>query len=277
MLYCQLPLNVIDSMRLPRFFLPYPALAKTITIDGPVARHMIQVLRLTAGSPVILFNGEGGEYHAIINTISKKEVSVEVTEFTSKDVESRLKVTLLQAVSRGERMDYTLQKATELGVTDIKPINTERAVVNLKGDRALKRVSHWQKVVNGACEQCGRNIVPQVQQIENFKDCVLNLANGAYLADGSISADGSFPVNTIKLLLYPEAQQSISSCVKSLSAENLLIILLIGPEGGISQEELDLAIQAGFKMVHLGPRVLRTETAAVVALSILQSILGDLC
>ncbi len=277
MLYCQLPLNVIDSMRLPRFFLPYPALAKTITIDGPVARHMIQVLRLTAGSPVILFNGEGGEYHAIINTISKKEVTVEVTEFTSKDVESRLKVTLLQAVSRGERMDYTLQKATELGVTDIKPINTERAVVNLKGDRALKRVSHWQKVVNGACEQCGRNIVPQVQQIENFKDCVLNLANGAYLADGSISADGSFPVNTIKLLLYPEAQQSISSCVKSLSAENLLIILLIGPEGGISQEELDLAIQAGFKMVHLGPRVLRTETAAVVALSILQSILGDLC
>ncbi len=248
-------------MRLPRFFLPLSELSKTITIDGPVARHMIQVLRLTAGSPVILFNGEGGEYQAVINTINKKEVSVDVTEFTNREMESRLNVTLVQAVSRGERMDYTLQKATELGVTAIKPINTERAVVNLKGDRALKRVSHWQKVVNGACEQCGRNIIPCVEQIEDFKDCISK----------------SVPVNTVKLLLHPEAQQSLSSFVTSLSNENLLIVLLIGPEGGISQEEHDLAIQAGFNVIHLGPRVLRTETAAVVALSILQSMLGDLC
>jgi len=266
---------------LPRFLIPHVNITMDIalSIDGSVARHMIQVLRLTVGSRVPLFNGDGGEYKATIKSIAKKEVLVDVTEFNDPKLESELKINLLQAVSRGERMDYTLQKATELGVTAITPIKSERTVVNLKGDRALKRISHWQKIVNGACEQSGRNIVPQVHQVEDFRACLSALMDGScsLLAEGSSSADDTTPVKLVKLLLHPHASQSIPSFARSLPKDNLLVILLIGPEGGLSPQEHELAVMAGFEQAHLGPRVLRTETAAVVAISILQSTLGDLC
>jgi len=226
---------------------------------------MVQVLRLTVGSLVILFNGEGGEYRAIISTITKKTVTLEIQVFDNLDLESRLNICLVQGVSRGERMDYTLQKATELGVTGISPLNTERTVVNLKAERSIKRVTHWQKIVNSACEQCGRNVVPQVMQVNKFTHWITEQA-----------AD---PVDDrrIKVLLDHRAQQSISSLFDSLPNKPSSVVLLIGPEGELTEQENDFAIQAGFSPVQLGPRVLRTETAAVVALSILQSISGDLC
>ncbi|NOX42803.1 MAG: 16S rRNA (uracil(1498)-N(3))-methyltransferase [Gammaproteobacteria bacterium] len=281
-------------MRLPRFYTPQSAPSSAlgsgmasatnkekISIDGSVARHMAQVLRLKVGSPVILFNGGGGEYRAVIRSIAKQSVILDVEAFNDRDVESGLKIILAQGVSRGERMDYTMQKATELGVTEIIPINTQRTVVNLKGDRSIKRLNHWQKIVSSACEQCGRNIVPQVAQVDNFRNWIampMPTLIGVSLNDNSDNNSD----NIVKILLHHEAQQSISSLATSLSdltvsSKKLTIVLLIGSEGGISAEERDLAIQAGFKLAHLGPRVLRTETAAVVALSILQSTLGDLC
>jgi len=260
-------------MRLSRFYLPGTKLLKdsNVSIVGPVAHYMTQVLRLTTGSSTILFNGQGGEYNAIITCVSKKEIVVNITEYSDSNVESRLKINLVQAVSRGERMDYTLQKATELGVTEITPVITSRTVVNLKGDRADKRVSHWQKVVNGACEQSGRNSVPQVQPIKKFNDW---LSENTGIAN---NVANSITNTAVKLLLHPDAEQSFRSFVTKLPVDCLTVTLLIGPEGGISQQEHEMAMLAGFKMLHLGPRVLRTETAAVVAISILQSNLGDLC
>ncbi len=238
-----------------RFYCPY-RLGPGQTLDLPpdAAHHATKVLRMEAGHEVTLFNGEGGEYAATITHISKNGVTVKTTGYREREIESPLAVTLAQAISSGDRMDYTLQKAVELGVTHIQPLSSERCVVKLAGDRAEKRMRHWQQVVISACEQCGRNRVPEVAPIQPL-----------------IHWLGNLPPDTQHLMLAPGAQHSLGE----LPAPGAPVTLLIGPEGGLSPNEIRAAESRGFTPVRLGPRVLRTETAALVALAAMQTLWGD--
>ena len=242
-------------MRIPRIFLDVPLQQDSLVVlDENAARHVIQVLRLKKGAPLILFNGKGGEFEAVLDDVSRGHVAVITGKFINRDVESKLEIILAQGVSRGERMDYTLQKAVELGVTRVIPLITQHTVVNLKGDRRDRRVQHWQQIVNSACEQCGRSRVPKVEDLQE-----INLWLPA-------SGPG------MKFILHHSAMEGISK----FNEQNPPITLLVGPEGGFSDQELAAAQQAGFIPLQLGPRILRTETAALVALSVLQAKWGDL-
>jgi 16S rRNA (uracil1498-N3)-methyltransferase len=204
---------------------------------------------------LVLFNGDGNEYRAEITRTHRNHAWVSILGSQVIDRESPLTITLCQGISRGERMDYTIQKAVELGVTTIVPVFTERGAVQLKGDRLDKRLKHWQAIVTSTCEQCGRNRVPEVKPPTSF--------------DAWISR-GDKP--TLKLTLDPNATRSL----QSLGAEQQDMILLTGPEGGLSPREIELSEEHGFMGIRLGPRVLRTETAALTALSIIQNLYGDL-
>jgi len=221
------------------------------------AHHAVRVLRLKAGDAVVLFNGDGAEYAAIISEAGRDRLALEVTGRTAVDRESPLAVTLAQAVSGGERMDYTVQKAVELGAAAIQPLTAERSVVRLQGERAAKRTEHWQSVVVASCEQCGRNRLPQVLPL---------LAFDAYLAGQAARRDGA-----LRLMLSPRSARGLREFDRPAGA----IVLLAGPEGGFSPPEERAAGQAGFLPARLGPRVLRTETAAVAALAAIQTLWGD--
>jgi 16S rRNA (uracil1498-N3)-methyltransferase len=241
-------------MRIPRIYIPSPlAIGETITLPEGPANHCARVLRLHEGAPLILFNGEGGEYQAALSLVEKRRVEATIAGFEARDVESPLQVVIAQAISKGERMDYTLQKSVELGASRFVPLMTERTVVNLKGDRADKRVEHWQGVVIAACEQSGRNYVPVVEEIQDFKQWLNGLAVG------------------LKLVLHHRAPVNL----RELPEPQGPVILLIGPEGGLSEQEIALAERAGFVSLCLGPRVLRTETAALTAVATLQLLWGD--
>ena len=241
-------------MSSPRFFIPQKlALGAQLLLPPGAARHAVRVLRLGVGDSIQLFNGEGGAYSARIQQIRKDDVEVGVTAFEDTDCESPLQVLLAQGISSGERMDYTLQKAVELGVTAIQPIAAKRSVVKLAGERADKRVAHWHGVVNSACEQSGRNRVPGVAQ-------PLSLAN--WLAQR--------PTGRL-LFLSPQASAKLAE----LPAPQGLQILIAGPEGGFEPEEIAALESADAIAVRLGPRVLRTETAALAALSAMQMLWGD--
>jgi 16S rRNA (uracil1498-N3)-methyltransferase len=220
---------------------------------GP-ARHAARALRLGVGDAITLFNGRGGEYAARIERIHKDEVSVSVGPFNDAERESQLRVMLVQGISSGERMDYTLQKAVELGVAAIQPIAARRSVVKLAGERADKRVAHWQGVVASACEQCGRNQVPTVSP-------PLSLAHwlGQYGSSGRL------------LFLSPLAKARLAD----LPAPTGVDCLVAGPEGGFEADEIAALEAAGALAVRLGPRILRTETAALAALASMQTLWGD--
>jgi 16S rRNA (uracil1498-N3)-methyltransferase len=207
------------------------------------------------GAPLILFDGMGGEYQAEITRVEGDAVSATLMHQTPGTSESPLKVTLVQGVSRSERMDWTLQKATELGVVSIAPILSARSVVRLDEKQAAKKQAHWQAIVIGACEQCGRTRVPNVASPVSLRN---------YFA--TVKKEG------LRLVLSPSAPGSLAG----LASLPNKVELLIGPEGGLDDDELNAARTAGFTPVRLGPRVLRTETAAVVALSVLQALWGDL-
>jgi 16S rRNA (uracil1498-N3)-methyltransferase len=241
-------------MSSPRFYLAQTLApgARFSLPPGP-ARHAARALRLAAGDTLTLFNGRGGEYAARIDRIDKDEVAVSVTGFSAIERESGLSVLLAQGISSGERMDYTLQKAVELGVTGIQPIAARRSVVKLAGERADKRVAHWQGVVASACEQCGRNRVPRVEP-------PLSLA--AWL--------GGRPAGRL-LFLSPCAASSLAA----LARPEGLQILVAGPEGGFEPDEIATLESASATPVRLGPRVLRTETAALAALAAMQTLWGD--
>jgi 16S rRNA (uracil1498-N3)-methyltransferase len=217
----------------------------------------VRVLRLKAGDAVALFNGDGAEYSAIISEAGRDRLALEVTGRTAVDRESPLAVTLAQAVSGGERMDYTVQKAVELGAAVIQPLTAERSVVRLQGERAAKRAEHWQAVVVASCEQCGRNRLPHVLPL---------LAFDAYLAGEAARRD-----DALRLMLSPRSARALRDFDRPAGA----IVLLAGPEGGFSPQEGRTAEQAGFLPARLGPRVLRTETAAVAALAAIQALWGD--
>ena len=243
-------------MRIPRIYLPTPlASGASVALSDNAANHVVRVLRLKPGAPLILFNGLGGEYEAVLLSMDRNHTEVSVGNHIARETESPLHITLAQGVSRGERMDYTIQKAVELGVTKIVPLISERCEVRLEGERLAKRVQHWQAVVVSACEQCGRNRVPPV------------------LAPVPLSGWLAEPVHGVRLVLDPLAPATLSSLARP---DDRLITLLIGPEGGLSDAEVKCAQQSGFEGIHLGPRILRTETAAVTALSALQVLWGDL-
>jgi len=213
-----------------------------------------KVLRLAEGAPIVLFDGNGGEFPATLSLVSKRSVEARLGQRRDSTTESPLHITLAQGISKGDRMDFTIQKAVELGVSRIVPLNTERSVVNLKGERQEKKMAHWQGVIISACEQCGRNTVPELLPMQSLATWLM-----------SDSAD-------TKLLLDQRSEGSASRL-----AEIKNITLLIGPEGGLSEQERESAYTAGYQGLRLGPRVLRTETAALTALAVLQSRWGDLC
>lgn len=242
-------------MNTPRFYLPLPlAVGAQLALPEAAGHHAARVLRLRTGDPVTLFNGQGGEYAARILAIGKRDVTVEIEQHDPVERESSLQVTLVQALSSGERMDLTIQKAVELGVSRIVPVESERCVVRLKGERAGKRMAHWQQVVISACEQCGRNRIPEVGMIAPFH---------IWLATESRA--------TSRWMLQPGA----NTALRDLPRPREPIELLVGPEGGLTDAEADAARRAGYQPLRLGPRVLRTETAAPALLAAVQALWGD--
>ena len=220
--------------------------------EGP-SRHLAGALRLQAEAEITLFNGEGGEYRSRIGSVDRKHVSVEVLEHRGLERESPLRIELGIAISRGERMDWVVQKATELGVATISPLTSERTEVKLKTERAEKKYGHWQNIAISACEQCGRNGLPRINSLQTLAVWTTELAA------------------THKFVLHHRG-----SVARELPGSANDVALLIGPEGGLSAAEIELAEQRGFIPLTLGPRVLRTETAPLAALAILQHRYGDL-
>ena len=247
-------------MRIPRIYQDtFLSVGDTISLDAQATVHISRVLRLRSHDPVIVFNGRGGEFHGRILSQEKRSTVIALESFDDRSAESQISITLAQGISRGERMDYTVQKAVELGVTQITPIMTERTSVNLDHERQQRRREHWQAVVQSACEQCGRNTVPIVTEIQTYA----SFLSPARQADSALMC---------KLVLYHKAESTLAA----VSPESNTFELLIGPEGGLSESEIQAAQHAGYLLVRLGPRVMRTETAAMVALAILQSQWGDL-
>ncbi|HQR49588.1 MAG TPA: 16S rRNA (uracil(1498)-N(3))-methyltransferase [Steroidobacteraceae bacterium] len=233
------------------------SLATGTEIDLPegAARHVARVLRLRPGATIVAFDGSGHDFTCEITSVAGDAVRVRIGERSAGLRDSPLGITLVQAVSRGERMDWTLQKATELGVRAIVPVLSARCVVRLDEQQAERRLRHWKAVVAGACEQCGRSTVPEVRAPVELD---------RYLAQA--------PREGRRLVLSPDGPASLAG----LASTAPRVELLIGPEGGLDGQELDAAGRAGFSPVRLGPRVLRTETAGIVALAVLQALWGDL-
>lgn len=242
-------------MSLPRFFCD-TKLGPGVLLELPenAARHAVRVLRLKEGDSITLFNGDGTDYGAKLLRTTKDSVTAKVSTWSPVDRESPLRVTLAQAISSGDRMDFTLQKAVELGVNAIHPVTAERGVVKLSSERADKRREHWQNVIISACEQCGRAIVPEVS-------APVPLFNWM----------GAMPECALKIMLSPVAELTLHD----LSKPSGDICLLIGCEGGFSPSEIKAAESVGFVPVRLGARVLRTESAALAALSAMQTLWGD--
>ena len=243
-------------MRLTRVYVDAPVAAgKRLVVEGSAANHITRVLRLRNGDALTVFDGSGGEFGARIEEFRKDSVVVSVEDHRPLDRESPLPLTLAQGISRGERMDWIIQKATELGAARIVPLFTKRSVVRLDEKQAERKLQHWRAIAVAACEQCGRNRIPDLAAPMDFFDV--------------LPADSS---GVTRLLLSPTGDLRIDDLQDVAKG----ITVLIGPEGGLADVEQEAAIAAGFKAVRLGPRVLRTETAAIAALTIIQRYFGDL-
>jgi len=248
-------------MRLHRIYLDQDlasALKKDtlIDFDDNARRHIAQVLRLKPGTAITLFNGLGGEYGATLELVNRRRITASVHSYDPRSVESPLEITLAQGISRGERMDYTLQKATELGVQRIVPLITERCGVHLNEERQAKRLQHWHGITIAACEQSGRNTLPTIQAITPLTQWLSECRNRSPL----------------QLVLDPGAVHSINDLPVPANG----VELLIGPEGGLEDGEIELARRHGYQPLTIGPRILRTETAGVATLAIIQSLWGDI-
>ncbi len=240
-------------MRQPRIYTDQPlAVGNTVALSPQASSHVARVLRLGMGAPLTLFNGDGFEYSAAIVAATKKEVSVCVTEGQQISRESPLGIHLGLVMSKGDRFEYALQKATELGVSSITPLTSSRCEVHLSGDRRDKKLEQWRAICIAACEQSQRNVVPQVLPIDSIQ---------SWLA---------LPQQGLKLVLHHRAARPLPAFDKPEA-----LTLLVGPEGGLSDGEIDQAIAQGFQACLIGPRVLRTETAPLVAMSVAQSLWGD--
>jgi 16S rRNA (uracil1498-N3)-methyltransferase len=243
-------------MRVTRAFVETPLVPDTdLALPDAAAYHVSRVLRLREGATIVAFDGSGHEHRCEVLAVKGDTVVVRVGARTAGLAESPLRITLVQAISRGERMDWTLQKATELGVRTIVPVLSARSVVRLDERQAEKKRRHWQAIVASACEQCGRSTLPELAPVEELE---------RYLASPHRENQ--------RLVLSPSGPSSLAG----LTSVGARVELLIGPEGGLDDGELERAIAAGFRPVRLGPRVLRTETAGIVALTVLQALWGDL-
>lgn len=241
-------------MRIPRVYTDQPLTAgDRIELPPETSHYLTRVLRLSANAAVRLFNGKGGSYGGVILTADKSATQVQLEEFDPDNLASPLRVHLGIVVSRGERMDLVMQKATELGVSAITPLFSERCEVKLKGERLTKKQTHWRKVSISACEQSGLNLLPDMHPAEQLQTWLQ--ASDAEL----------------KLVLHPGTEQPLPADRRPES-----VALLIGPEGGFSDLEIEQASATGFTPLQLGPRILRTETAPIAALTILQYQWGDL-
>ncbi len=255
-------------MRNPRIYQQSQlSVGETLPLTDDAFGHIVRVLRLKSGDEITLFNGiatngQYDEYQAILANVTKKSADVTINSVQQKNVESPLAIHLAQGISRGDKMDFTIQKSVELGVHTITPIFTERCGVKLNQERLAKKQAQWQKIVISACEQSGRCMIPQVQQ---------PISLTSWLAQEN---------QALKINLHPKANHSIMSLPedKIMFAENKYrdVRLLIGPEGGLTDDEIEQANKADFIDVLLGPRVLRTETAALTAITALQCRFGDL-
>ncbi len=246
-----------DGKSSPRLYVPGDLAAGSTCVLPPAqAHHAARVLRLRAGERVTLFNGDGGEYEAIIARIARDRVALDIGARAEVDREAALAVTLAQAISSGERMDFTVQKAVELGAVAIHPLTSTRSVVRLAAERAERRVAHWQTVANHACEQCGRNRVPAVAAVMSLHEWLAAAARAPGALNVMLSARAG-----CRLRDLPRPQATIT--------------LLAGPEGGFTPEEERMAEQAGCTPVRLGPRILRTETAALAAIAAMHALWGD--
>ena len=242
-------------MSLPRFYCPnILAPGAVVSLPPNAAAHASRVLRLKAGDEAVLFNGDGHDYACELIGFQKNNVTAKIRSIQPNNNESLLQITLAQAISSGDRMDFTLQKAVELGVTAIQPIASKRSVVKLNGERAEKRREHWQNVVISACEQSGRSWVPQV---------ALPLSLPAWLAQGAVFS--------CKLTMSPIADATLHDLPPPAGE----ICLLIGSEGGLTEDEITMASNQGFKSIKLGRRILRTETAPLAAIAAMQTLWGD--
>ena len=225
----------------------------TVALEPGPSRHLARVLRLAVGDLLTLFDGNGGEYPGEITAIDKKAVQVRTGEHRDTESESPLAIHLGIGVSRGERMDWLIQKSTELGVTALTPLLTEHTGVKLSGERAVKKIQHWQQVAISACEQCGRNQPPVIHPLQSAENW-LDIAEAEQ-----------------KFVLHHRAQTiDVASC------NPRSIALFVGPEGGLSESEIAAAERSGYTALRLGPRVLRTETAPLAAIAILQAWWGDM-
>ncbi|MBC3767668.1 16S rRNA (uracil(1498)-N(3))-methyltransferase [Neptunicella marina] len=242
-------------MRIPRIY--HSGIVKVdseIELEADTVNHLANVLRVKTGQPVVIFNGDGNDYPAELIDVAKRRIVARIDAKIGLSPESPLPIHLGQGVSKGDRMDFVLQKSVELGVTDITPLITERCNVKLNDDRWLKKHQQWQKIIIGACEQSGRNIVPKLH---------LPISLHEWCAQST---------EQLRLTLHPKAEKRMAD----LKVPKAGVRLLIGPEGGLSEQEIYQCEEMGFDSVLLGPRILRTETAALTSISILQSHFGDL-
>jgi len=244
-------------MRLTRCPVELPlAVGQTVPLPEEAANHLLRVLRLREGDACVLFNGDGRDYAATLVAAGKRDAQVRIDDAQPLDNESPLAITLLQGIARGEKMDLILQKATELGVAAIVPVNAERTEVKLDAARAEKRMAHWRSVVGSACGQSGRARIPAIAP-------PLNLA----------AAVASLPEQTLRLTLDPQGEHRLATLAEAPASG---VVIAIGPEGGWSPRDRRQLADAGFQGLQLGPRILRTETAGLAAIAALQARLGDL-
>jgi 16S rRNA (uracil1498-N3)-methyltransferase len=241
-------------MRIPRIYQPTPlAIHHELALDAIASQHLLKVLRLREGAAVIVFDGHGASYRGELTQASGKHAVVTLREQIHEQTESPLQLHVGLGISKGERMDYAIQKLVETGVHSITPLQTEYTVVRLDAKREQTRLQHWQGVIASACEQCGRSYLPQLHEVCNITDWIDHAASDCKLV---FDASGSTDL------------RSIQPIPRSVS-------VLIGPEGGLNEQEVSYANRNGFRHVRLGPRILRTETAAVAISAALQTLWGD--
>ncbi|HEZ0913097.1 TPA: 16S rRNA (uracil(1498)-N(3))-methyltransferase [Neisseria meningitidis] len=239
---------------MPRFYLPENlSVGQTVNLPDNIVRHL-NVLRVRPNENITLFDGKGKAHAAQLTVLEKRRAEAEILREETADTESPLNITLIQSISSGDRMDFTLQKSVELGVTAIQPVISERCVVRLDGERAAKRLARWQEIVISACEQSGRNTVPPVLPIIGYREAL-----------------DKMPSESTKLIMSINRARKLGDIRHPSGA----IVFMVGPEGGWTEQEEQQAFDAGFQAVTLGKRILRTETAALAALAAMQTLWGD--
>ncbi|HGO9002901.1 TPA: 16S rRNA (uracil(1498)-N(3))-methyltransferase [Neisseria meningitidis] len=239
---------------MPRFHLPENlSVGQTVALPDNIVRHL-NVLRVRPNENITLFNGKGKAHAARLTVLEKRRAGAEILHEETADAESPLNITLIQSISSGERMDFTLQKSVELGVTAIQPVISERCIVRLDGERAAKRLARWQEIVISACEQSGRNTVPPVLPIIGYREAL-----------------DKMPSESTKLIMSINRARKLGDIRQPSGA----IVFMVGPEGGWTEQEEQQAFDAGFQAVTLGKRILRTETAPLAALAAMQTLWGD--